>query len=227
MSAQTSSYFRTPLNTILAREGAVRVLRELYMQGEPLSAPALAERTHLSHVGVLKVLQALTETRIIRALGSGRSILYELDSSHPFASVLRPMFIREHERVQTILEDIRRVVREVDPAPVSVWAYGSVARGDDTPDSDFDLAVVVRDGDEVEDVANAVREGLRSISDAQDVTFSVMGLSMSDIERLGDSRDLFWVNVEQDAISLAGLRPREALREARRAVGSSREGDAV
>lgn len=227
MSESTpSSYFRRPLNTILAREGAVRVLRELCLQAEPLPVPALAEHTHLSQVGVWKVLQALGQTGIIRALGSGRSILYELDPNHPFAAVLRPMFVFEHERVRSIFDSIRQVVREAEPAPVAAWAYGSVARGEDTPESDFDLTVVVADDRHVEDVTNAIREGLTDIAAGQYMTFSVIGLSMADVVRLGVSRDLFWLDIERDAIVLTGLRPPEALSKARLAAGTPHKGEA-
>lgn len=37
---------------------------------------------------------------------------------------------------------VRRIVEMIDP--VSIWLFGSRARGDHKPDSDFDLLVVTR-----------------------------------------------------------------------------------
>jgi len=126
------------------------------------------------------------------------------------------MFILEHERVQATLAALRSVAGEIKPAPAAAWLYGSVARGDDTPESDMDIALIVRREEDVERVTDALREGLHALSEAEMITFSVVGLSLRDVARLGSSRDPFWKDIARDAIVLMGLRPAAALNEAKR-----------
>jgi predicted nucleotidyltransferase len=168
----------------------------------------------MSLQGVLNVVDTLTQTGIIQTVGTGRATLYEVNSYHPFADVLAPMFLLEHTRVQKILGTIREILAGVDPALAAGWAYGSVARSEDTVESDFDITVVVRDDTRVEDVTQKVREKLHELGESQIIGFSVIGLSMDDVARLGRAKDPFWVGLERDATVLYGLRPNEALREA-------------
>jgi hypothetical protein len=115
------------------------------------------------------------------------------------------------------------------PLPVlAAWAYGSVARGQDTVASDLDMAVVfdVRDGAVsngvvsdgaaarrdtgsgvgVETALVALREGLAPLEEAQHVTLSLVGLSRDDVARLS-AGDPWWTAVARDAVPLVGPAP--------------------
>ena len=69
---------------------------------------------------------------------------------------------------ETIREITQRLVEHYDP--VKIYLFGSVARGDDGPDSDLDFCVVVADDAPPEIFrASASRPALRGIRAAADV----------------------------------------------------------
>lgn len=201
------SHFRQPLNVILASEGTVRVLREIVLQGRPLSVSVIAERTGLSRAGIQNALEHLVEAGVVRKAGVGHGAIFEIDPGHPFISVLRPLFLAEHSRYLRVLEGIREAARSFQPEPMAVWLFGSVARGEDSVESDFDLAVIVLDDEAVEHVVGRFRESLEPLSSANQVHFSVVGLSLADVERLASGPDSFWRALSLEALPVCGPRP--------------------
>ena len=73
---RAQSYFRYPLNRVLASEGAVRIIRELARHGRERSVPALARATKLSAQAIRNVLTDLTTIGIVEAIGQSASILF-------------------------------------------------------------------------------------------------------------------------------------------------------
>src|SRR5947207_15849520 len=71
-------------------------------------------------------------------------------------------------RTEAIEEIIRRLVEYFQPE--RIYLFGSVARGDDGPDSDLDFLVVVPDDFPVEKLrAGGARKAVRGIGYAKDI----------------------------------------------------------
>jgi predicted nucleotidyltransferase len=81
-----------------------------------------------------------------------------------------------------MLNDIREVLKAQQIT--AAWYYGSVARAEDSPASDFDLAIIVPDDAAVESVTETVRLALQAIEDRYQVRCSVVGLSDADVLRM-------------------------------------------
>lgn len=214
------SFLRHPLSTILSTPGSVRVLRELLQADGPLSVSALATRTALSAQGVRNTLVLLRLGGIVEQLGEGRSRLYRADAGHPLYVPLGSLFHAEAERYETIMDAVRTAVGSLVPAPLGAWIYGNVARGEDAPDEDLEVALVAPDED-VETPVDRLREILGPIQDVQRLWISVIGLSPSDVRRLS-AGDRWWTKATRPHVTLFGKGPDELADELARPVGPRR-----
>ena len=78
---------------------------------------------------------------------------------------------------ELIQDIVRRIVAEA--APLRIVLFGSAARGEMGPDSDMDLLVVVRDGENPLTVAQRLHRKLRGLPCPKDIVVVLE----SDVER--------------------------------------------
>jgi predicted nucleotidyltransferase len=207
------SFFKYPYSWILASEGAVRVLRELARHGGELSVPRLAVATGLTDQAVRNLVTGdLAITGIVESIGQGRTILYRLAKAHVLTKPLGTLFEAEEQRVQRVYAAVATAARNRGAAIIALWVYGSVARGQDRPSSDLDLAVVVDDTD-VDGAIVDVRDELTTMLESERVSVAVVGLSLGDIKRLVSDDSPWWRNLLADAHSLFGPTPDALARE--------------
>lgn len=211
--ASPRSTLRQPLNAALAGEGHVRVLRELFRHGGELGAADVAARVGLSPQHVRDVLAHLARLGLVDRLGPGRARLYRARLAHPLAEPLAALFAVEEGRFAALLAAVRDAAAAVRPRPLAVWLYGSVARGEDTPESDVDLAVVA-EGSELDAVLGGLREHLRDTAEALGVELALVGATPADVAR-GEAGDLWWRGVVHDAVPVFGPDPKTLLARAR------------
>ena len=158
------------------------------------------------------MLDAMTRQRLVKALGSGRTQLYELNTGHPLAPAMAALFRAEHQRWDGLMGAIRDVL-ERHGNVAAAWLYGSVARGEDAPDSDVDIALLVRS----QAVADEVREALMPLEDAQQIRISLTALTPRELAALPED-DAWWANVAREGRVLKGAAPDEARRRVARAA---------
>jgi predicted nucleotidyltransferase len=201
------------LTALLGSAGHVRVLRVLATDRAPQSAPQLAAAAGLTPQGTRGVLDAMTRQRLVKAHGSGRTQLYELNTGHPLAPSLAALFEAEQWRWDGLMSSIRDVLERQGAAVGAAWLYGSVARGEDAPDSDVDIALVVRS----QAVADRVREALMPLEDAQQIRISLTALTTPELAVLPED-DPWWANVVREGRVLKGAAPDQARRRLARAA---------
>ena len=211
----SESYLRHPTSRLLATPGSVRVLRELLESEPPLPVRALAHRTGLSAQAVRNTLVGLQEGGIVEELGEGRSRLYRADVGHPLYLPLGALFRAEAERFETVLDGLATAARNLTPTPLGMWAYGSVARGDDDPHGDMEVALVAAD-EEVETPVARLQEMIGPLQDVQRVWISVVGLSPADVRRLSGSNDRWWRGATEPHLPIFGKDPDTLARELER-----------
>jgi predicted nucleotidyltransferase len=203
MRATPQSFLRQPLSAVLANSANVRVLRELSRHGGELSATTLAERTKLTKPSVLASLDHLAGLGYVEVLGSLRQRLHRIDAKHPLVPAVSALFAAEDHRFESIIEAIRAAV--IDAGVTAAWLYGSVARGEDRPDSDLDVALVYPGN--AGSAKAKVRETLREREDTLRFSVSVLGFDADDIARLANEHDPWWVEMVKDAVPLVGPDP--------------------
>ena len=205
--AKPDSSLRHPLTAILGTEANVRILRELFLHGGQLSAPRLAMRTGVSEQHVRLALARLIKLGVVWVLGSGRSHLYGFAPDHALAAELLELFRAEAANFARIIEELRKTAETFADAFVAVWLYGSVARGDDRPESDLDLVVVTRDSEVA--AIDAFRAAITDAGRRLGFRSSVVRLTDPELRRLSAEKDPWWITLTRDWWPIFGVAPVE------------------
>ena len=205
------SHLRYPLTRLFGSPGNVRVLRALSDE-VAASATQIASSAGLTPQGARLVLDVLGALGIVTVKGSARTQLFELAAVHPFRRPILELFQTE----RAIWEDLVARLRERLKKRAGVqaaWLYGSVARAEDTPASDIDVALLVS----APDVGDKVREDLMPIEDELGVHVSVTALTARDLAAL-KAGDKWWSDVVRDSRVLKGVPPEVAMQRVRSGV---------
>lgn len=206
MDNPKQSALRFPLTRVLGSVANVKTLRELVRHGGELSAPSLCVRTGLSTRAVQLSLRALEEMGVIRSLGSGRTRLYRRRHSHPLLQTLVDLFRQEENRFDSIVGKVREAAEACRPQLLAAWIYGSVARRQDRPDSDLDIALVAPP-EAATSVEFLVREALLPAEKEFAFHASVVTLSTKDVIQLSSQSDPLWNSLRNDAMPILGDSP--------------------
>jgi predicted nucleotidyltransferase len=198
------SHLRFPLTHLLGNESHVRVLRSLIAFGGPLSVAQLARESGLSKRGTRQILDSLVNQQMVKVFGQARSQVFAVDFQHPLSQGLKDLFSCEQSRWGNLLQTLRDILQPMEYV-AAAWYYGSVARGEDAPRSDLDIAIVAHKGD-VDSAVEAVRQALLKVEDDYYVSCSVLALSPADVKRLSKG-DEWWNTMANVAKTLKGLTP--------------------
>lgn len=111
------------------------------------------------------------------------------------------------------MTSVRETIGKRGTAVRAAWLYGSVAREEDTPHSDLDIALLVSS----RHVADQVREDLMPLEDEQQLRISLTALTPKELDALPDD-DRWWSDVVRDAKVLKGSAPAAAKRRLAKAI---------
>jgi len=213
MKPASQSFQRYPLSVIFDSPATVRVLRALARHGGMLSASTLVDATRLTKPSVLSALRQLVETRTVEVLGTDRQRLYRFDESSRLGAALSALFAVESERYREVIEAVRASAHAAGAE--AAWIYGSVARGEDRPGSDVDVAVACS-SDTGFDIAANMRDALSGAERDLGFSASVIGIDDDEVGRLDREEDPWWLAIKREAITAMGPAPESYFDRTRR-----------
>ena len=220
MRPSSRSFLRSPLDHVLGTVAAVRVLRSLVANDAPTTQSTLVRETQLTRKSVRDIVDHLVAAGVIQLIGDPGAHLYALEASHPLVPAIQTLFAAERSRLPHLYEAVRALAAEHTTPVLGVWLYGSVARGDDGPTSDIDIALVV-DAADANAATAALRRDLYSVGESQHVTINVIAFSPAELLALPDINPGFWARLRQDARVLYGSDPDVVALRLRRTVGAA------
>jgi predicted nucleotidyltransferase len=208
------SFARQPLDVVLGNAASVRVMRALLAHGGPIPVPRLALDTRVSQNGVRDALRVLEQAGAVEVLGFGRTRLFQTRGGNPLVAALGGLFAAEQARFDAILQHI--VDAASLPQVIGVWLFGSVARAQDTIDSDFDVGVVIDAlPSEADAIADIIRDRILEPARACGFSPSVVSMTPADVRRMKDERSPLWNDFLRDLRVLSGDSLRNVLARSR------------
>jgi len=134
---------RHPFDVILGRRSKVALLRYLINSRRETTGRDLARSVGLDHKACLESMTDLVRESIVRRRGVGRAWFFQLNFEFPLVrEVLIPMFDWERGLPERMARDIRKALGR---DALSIFLFGSTAKGTDERESDVDLLIVAKD----------------------------------------------------------------------------------
>lgn len=141
-----------PLDDILGNRNRIRVLRHLILFPSPgITGRGIARELGMSHVSCIRSLNELVAAGALLRRSVGTSATYEIpEGSILFSRMLKPLFVQESRSLGSLA---RCLLDGIEKEVQALYLYGSVARSEETSNSDVDLLVVLKSGVKKGDVA--------------------------------------------------------------------------
>ena len=135
--------FRHVLDDLLGRRSNVVLLRFLVRTRGEHSGRDLARLVGLDHKTCHAALRSLTAQGVVDSRRLGTAHAYRLRDRHPVVlDILKPAFAIEEDLAERFVREAAKLSRA---DALSVILFGSVARGDERPESDVDILFVTKD----------------------------------------------------------------------------------
>ncbi len=200
--------FRGFQERIVGSRSKVSLLRVLFKFGESeFTGDDLARKAGISKPMAHRALSELMEENVVARKVAGRAYLYRLVPGSYSARLIAPLF-RDDE---SPLEELGRLFsRKLRSSPVvSAALYGSLARGEGGPESDIDVYLIVKSGDDKGRVETLVEDLNRVTLMSFGNRVSAMIKTVEESRRAYRERRGLELEVESQGRVLAGLSPRE------------------
>jgi predicted nucleotidyltransferase len=203
-------YARRPLNAVLGAPSHIAVLRSLYTTGVGLTGREIARSSGVAVQATHDALARLAAANLVRWMQAGRAHVYELNRNHfLFKNGIQPLLEAESEfrsHIRSILK------RALSGHVLSAAIFGSAARGEDRPESDLDLIMIVereKDREKAHARTSVVSERLlREFG----VRLSSMAYGRSEFRKNYRKGKSFFQTVVQEGEMLVGMDLAEVVR---------------
>lgn len=152
-----------PLNEIFSAYSNIAIIRELRYTKNGFSGREIAKRAGLSAPAAINSLSHLESLKIVNRQIGGRDHIFTFNISNYFVkTILLPILDAEGKFFDSIVKDIKKTLSK---NTISVFLFGSVARKEESIQSDFDICIVIsglKDKKIVEEKVNVCRDELHN-----------------------------------------------------------------
>jgi len=203
------------LDHVLGTAAKVRLLRTLVGIRDSVSAREAGRLTGLSHRAARLALEDLTRVGLLTVQRTPSAHLYRVNRRHDLLPAIRALFQAEDRRTRLIGKELELplVERDLREEVMAAVLYGSVARGEDRPDSDLDILIVVRDAAKVTDVEAALGVAEERLRERYGLRVAPVVLSLERLRELHERNAPIAVGVVRDGRTLFGQRVQELVGE--------------
>lgn len=145
--------FKNSLQNIFGNKNKVKVLRFLFQHkiGAEFTESELARLSNVPVQTLNRLVKGLINSNLVIGRRVGNARLISLNSKHPLFEEISSLMKAENKKP---IQELKRLIKaELKKTELKeCWIFGSVARGDKTPESDIDILMVGSDKDKLNDI---------------------------------------------------------------------------
>lgn len=204
--------FTNIISSLLGDIVKINVYKVLSLHQEGLTGRGLAALIGTSPFKINQVLRQLEAQGVVQSSVVGKAHLYRLNISHILVTgFILPLIEQEQEIFRKLGQGI--IDRLAPHPPLSVILYGSVARGEEEPDSDLDLLLLYEDSQYIstKDAITANHRVFEWVNREYGNRASIRHDWIADFKRDAAGRDPLVQNIIKEGRSIAGLAMTEVL----------------
>ena len=167
-----------PLNEIFSTYSNIAVIRELRYTRNGFTGREIAKRAELSAPAVLSALSHLESLKIVKRQIGGRDHLFTLRVNNYFVKkILFPIMEIESQFFELIKSQLKKCLSKNS---VSVILFGSVARKEETIESDFDICIVYSGSENKKTLENRMDSCQTQLSNQYGITPAPFYISLKE-----------------------------------------------
>ena len=166
------------LNAVFSAQSNMIIMRAMINYNLGITGREVSRITGLSPRACLNSLTSLESLGIIKRLRGGRDHSFQLNTKHfLYIEVISPLITAERKFQDAIKKDI---TYKLKGKCRSIYVFGSVARKEDSPKSDLDICVVMKDKKEQRILENEITELSKVIVQKYGITLSPFFITIND-----------------------------------------------
>ena len=190
------------LDIVLGTKTKVRLLRSLIFLDRSVTGREAARLAGVSHIA-LQALDELVLVGILEQTATSSEHHYRMNEADYLFEPLYALFKAERERYSSIIESIQTLLGRFEVV-LSADFFGSAARGEETPESDLDLLVVLKEGATKEKIQDSLTELGTRLSIEYGITLSSVVLTTGEVHKQLNDRESFVVQAFESIHTVYG-----------------------
>jgi predicted nucleotidyltransferase len=132
------------LDYIFTSPAATAVLRELNLRRTGITGRETARRAGITHKSALSILSNFEQLKLVKKENAGRAYFFTVNRQHYiFKNIIDPVFNIEKDMASSLFIII---AQKLGRYAESIIVFGSVARGNETLESDLDICIIFNSG---------------------------------------------------------------------------------
>jgi len=194
---------KRPLDDLFGNPNNVRVLRHMILYPSPvITGRGIARELGMSRATCIRSLNNLVDLGIITRKRVGSSATFELaESSALLTDILEPAFRAESQMFQGLVDTM---LVGIKGKCVAAYLFGSVARGEDTPSSDVDILLILKQHGDKPTVEEALARNKEQAYRRYRVGVSAITYDLAGFKRMRAQKHPLIAEVAKEGILLFG-----------------------
>ncbi len=197
------------LNEIFSTYSNIAVLRAIQDNRQGLSGREISKKADLSAPSCIQALNKLERLKLVTKQKGGRDHLFTLNFSNVVLNeAIIPILEFERNWLNRILGEIKKVLKNDS---LSLILFGSVARSEENYESDFDVAIILKESKTSSQLDDKVTRLSIQLNNKFGISLSTISLSLNNFKKRANKNLPPVNNILTDGKVFSGLSIRKLL----------------